>query len=266
MVTVETARADRIRSAQHAEAHRGQQRDVAARDGDHVIRAGLLQPPLDVVGEPGAVADQDRGDDRGGLGRARRDEPGRRRARTRRRSAGGRTRTTTRPRSTSTSAALLIDPPSANGPPQRLARRRRPAEVRAAAAAAAASPVREWAALRPVRDAAWRQSLRRRTPAAVRERRVHTPSLHGIDVDRKPDAGRRRNGVGRQRARDQRRALVATPATRGVVEPREQRGRDRAVTRGSRPTPSCRRERETAQAATREPRVHRQTERRRGNR
>ena len=38
----------------------GENRDVAARDRDHVIRARFLQPPLDVFVEPRAIADQNR--------------------------------------------------------------------------------------------------------------------------------------------------------------------------------------------------------------
>ncbi len=43
--------------------HRGQNRDVAARDRDDVIGAGILQPALVLFRQSGAVADQDRGGD-----------------------------------------------------------------------------------------------------------------------------------------------------------------------------------------------------------
>ena len=45
----------------------GENRDVAAGDRDHVIRARLLQPPLHVVVEAGAIADDDGRDDGGRL-------------------------------------------------------------------------------------------------------------------------------------------------------------------------------------------------------
>ena len=42
------------------------ERDVATRDGDHVVRPGRLQPLLDVIGESGAIADENRRGYRGG--------------------------------------------------------------------------------------------------------------------------------------------------------------------------------------------------------
>ena len=49
---------------QHAQHQAGEDRDVAAGDGDDVIRAGFLQPLLDQRVERAAVADQDRDGDR----------------------------------------------------------------------------------------------------------------------------------------------------------------------------------------------------------
>ena len=43
----------------------GENGDVAAGDGNHVVRASLLQPPLRLSIQTGAVTDQDRGDDAG---------------------------------------------------------------------------------------------------------------------------------------------------------------------------------------------------------
>ena len=52
-------------SRNSAEQQAGEDRDVAARDRDHVIRARLLQPALHLVVQPGAIADDDGRDDRG---------------------------------------------------------------------------------------------------------------------------------------------------------------------------------------------------------
>ena len=49
--------------AERAEHQAGENRDVAAGDRDHVIRARLLQPPLHLVVQAGAIADDDGGDD-----------------------------------------------------------------------------------------------------------------------------------------------------------------------------------------------------------
>ncbi len=79
-----------------------------------MIRARRLQTALDVVGEPGAIADQDRGDDGGGDRIARRDvrRHGRRGHAPRR---GRPPRATTRRASISTSAALLTDAARSKG-------------------------------------------------------------------------------------------------------------------------------------------------------
>ena len=53
--------------AQPPEQQAREDRDVAAGDGDDVVGAGLLQPPLHVLVEAGAIADQNRGDDGGRL-------------------------------------------------------------------------------------------------------------------------------------------------------------------------------------------------------
>ena len=51
---------------ERAQQQAGEDRDVAAGDGDDVIRPRFLQPPLDFVAQPGAIAKHDGGDDRGG--------------------------------------------------------------------------------------------------------------------------------------------------------------------------------------------------------
>ena len=50
--------------AEAAQQQPRENRDVAARDRDHVIGSGLLQPALHVVVEAGPIADDDRRDDR----------------------------------------------------------------------------------------------------------------------------------------------------------------------------------------------------------
>ena len=56
-----------IRAARSTSRHTpGENRDVAAGDGDDVIRPGFLERPLDFVIESGAIADQNRRHDRSG--------------------------------------------------------------------------------------------------------------------------------------------------------------------------------------------------------
>jgi len=59
--------AEQTGAAKGAEEKAGEDRDVAAGDRDHVIRARFLQSPLHVVVQTGAIADDDRRHDRGGL-------------------------------------------------------------------------------------------------------------------------------------------------------------------------------------------------------
>ncbi len=51
-------------ATRNADEHQAREnRDVAAGDRDHVVGAGLLQPPLHLVVQAGAIADHDGGDD-----------------------------------------------------------------------------------------------------------------------------------------------------------------------------------------------------------
>jgi hypothetical protein len=64
------------RESKREKANRRQQRDVAAGDRNHVIRAGRLQLAHDIVIQTRAVTDEDRDHDTGGPRVSRRDETG----------------------------------------------------------------------------------------------------------------------------------------------------------------------------------------------
>ncbi len=203
-----------------------------------MVGARHLQAPDHVIVQAGAVADEDRDDDRGGLRIARRDEAG----------GGGagappRARRRLRP----PRAALGFDergaldrPHQDERPPQLLPERRRPAEVQEHLRATQGGRRPHAAARGPLPHVAGAQGAGH---VQLHAPRCATPPrgvAHALDVNDQPDAARHEGGVlGDDAVHEHVRGrAIEAAAGGGFVEPREERrvqdavARRRAVGRG----------------------------------
>ena len=218
--------------------------DVAARDRQHVVGAGALQPRLDVGRQAGAVADQHGEDDRRRLRIVRARSPPRR-------CAGPRRAPPPSPRPAATRGRA---PPPAprSSPRRRRGSRATPAAppdraCRSCDTAAAAAAWRSRARRRPARQA-WRAAgasmppIVRRTPPAIGTQRPprSTRPASSVQADAELGAARHRRAGRLRRRPDRRRRAPPDPAPAPPAPP-GCRGRRRPARRERRPRPPARR-------------------------